>query len=288
MLRKILFTIIVGASVIFTGCAPKVEAVKPDPEVQKYIQEQQAKKEQAQNEVKVEIKKEDQKETLDQKEQIIETKPEVKPEIETEVISEIKPEVKPETVPEVKPETVPEVIPEEKPARKTQATIQGYNPGSLVYSDQFRNYYNGACVPVSTINTMKILEATQGIDIIKSNESDFDIYKELIVNFKTMESGNTYVEDVISGLQQTYYNRGINLTVGYLQDNIFENIKHEIDNNRPLILGDYTPGIEHAFTVIGYKEDNTGKYVITFTGWGNSPYETLPIRESNQIFITQR
>lgn len=273
MLRKILFTIIIGASVMFTGCAPKVEAVKPDPEVQKYIQEQQAiKKQKAKEQAKEEVKKEDKKETLVKEEQVQEADSTINQDINTEV----------------KPEVKPEVVPQEVPTRRTEATIKGYNPGSLVYSDQFRSYYNGACVPVSTINTMKILEATQGIDIIKSNESDFDIYKELIVNFKTMESGNTYVEDVISGLQQTYYNRGINLTVGYLQDNIFENIKNEIDNNRPLILGDYTPGVEHAFTVIGYKEDNTGKYVITFTGWGNSLYETLPVRESNQIFITQR
>lgn len=182
-------------------------------------------------------------------------------------------------------EEIYESLKEDETSEESYNMIQGTSDKDFVYCRDFFDYYNGACVPVAIINNMKILEDTQGIDIIESNETDRDLYKELVKTCKTERDGSTIISDMLEGIQETFDDRNIDLEVSYFEYDIFDNIKKEIDNNKPLIMGDTKEGIEHAYTVIGYTEDATGKYVITFTGWVESPYETVKLDEENQIFV---
>ena len=162
--------------------------------------------------------------------------------------------------------------------------IENYNKQELTFCKDFEDNHNGACGPVSVLNTAKILEATQGVDIIGEDEQ---AYNEVVDFCDTTEDGGTAICNLLDGTNDYYDTKGVDFDLEYIEDtDVFESIKEEIDNDRPIILCDTTPGIEHGYTVIGYQEEDGVKSLITFTGWVEEPYRIVPLSEDNtQIFI---
>lgn len=228
MFKKILFTIFIGTSLIFSGCSQ----VKPNFENTDNIAVEQQ-------------------------------------EIESEELRDYDtPEEEMENYEEI--EEYEENIDTDLPS---SYNISGYNQNDFIYTKEFFGYYNGACAIVTIMNNIEILEDTQNLSIREPNETDRELYTELAENCNTESNGDTTNEDMIDGIQETFDERDIDLEVDCFEKNVFENTKKQILQNKPVILGDASPDINHAYTVIGYKEDNTGKYFLTFTGWAESPYE---------------
>lgn len=162
--------------------------------------------------------------------------------------------------------------------------IDGYDEYRFSYCTDFANYYNGACGPVAFINTIKIFEDINNVDIIKGRR-EREIYKDLVKKFKTKENGGTKVKNLNSGIELFAKEENLDFKPEYIDFNLAYKVRKEINNNRPLILCDVTPGVEHCFVVVGYIKKHNIDSVVVFTGWQDTPYMVVPIKENDQVFI---
>lgn len=171
-------------------------------------------------------------------------------------------------------------------AKKTITFIKDYTKANFVYTSDFSYLYNGACAPVAGYNIMKYYEVANNQKIIEDNQTDLSMYLNFVENCKTNEKGGTQIHNMKAGIEKTFKERNVDINVKYVDFLLWYRIKREINNNRPLILANLTKGLEHAYVVVGYVEDNDTKAVITYTGWKSKAFEVIPINESEQCYYT--